>query len=194
MASAAILLADGFETVEALATADVLRRAGVRCELVSCMGTTHLISGQLVQVLADTTLEALVEADGDERPGCLVVPGGMPAVRLLASNEAARGLVARALRDGETLVAAICAGPVLLAQAGLPQGARVAVSPAYADQIPDEARCDEPLAVQERLVTARSMGCVLEFALTLVERLAGPDALRRCRASVGLPCPKEAQA
>ncbi len=192
MARAAILLADGFETVEALATADVLRRAGVRCELVSCMGTTHLISGQLVQVLADTTLEALLEAGDDASPDCLVVPGGMPAVKLLASNAVVCDLVARALRDGETLVAAICAGPVLLAQAGLPQGARVAVSPAYADQVPPEARGDEALAVQERLVTARSMGCVLEFALTLVERLAGPDALKRCKATVGLSRPEEA--
>lgn len=193
MASAAILLADGFETVEALATADVLRRGGVRCDLVSCMATTHLISGQLVQVLADTTLKTLVEAGDDARPGCLVVPGGMPAVKLLAADATVCDLLRRALRDGETLVGAICAGPVLLAQVGLPQGVRVAVSPAYADQVPADSRCDDALVTQGRLVTARSMGCTLEFALALVERLAGPDALRRCTASVGpLSSPREA--
>ena len=165
MARVAILLADGFETAEALTTADVLRRAGIKTRLVSTMDTAHVITAQQVQVTADETLDT---AEGDV--DCYVVPGGTPGVKRLSGNARVRSLLSAAMADPSVTVAAICVFPGL--EGSLPAGTFV----------------DEEVVVDRDLITARSMCCALPFALALVERLAGSEALRKVLGGIGEPC------
>lgn len=184
MARAAILLADGFETCEALVCADVMRRAGIRCALVSTTGASRVMSGQQVQLFAD---ESLDELSREEAPDCVVAPGGIPAVRSLAADEGAMGLLKRAMASGAA-VGASSAACSLLAQAGLPEGARVADMPSLRGLVPAEALVDEDVASCGRIVTARSARFAFEFALALAEAVGGADARRRAAQSMG-PAP-----
>lgn len=181
MTKVAILLADGFETVEALTVADVLRRAGIKTALVSVMGTTHVMTGQQVQVIADTTVDAFDATD----TSCYVVPGGMPAVKRLLANNRVRDMLVRALDDSETIVAASCAGPVALAELGLLAGRRITAFPGCRELFPHGALVDESVVTDGNLITARSTSCSVEFALTLAERLAGTDVTRKVIAGLG---------
>lgn len=181
MAHAAILLADGFETCEALVCADVMRRAGIRCGLVSTTGTSRVMSGQLVQLVADESLGELLR---DGLPGCVVVPGGIPAVRSLSADEDVLGLLRGALSGGSA-VGASSAACALLAQAGLPGGARVVDMPSLRGLVPPDALVDQDVLADGRLVTARSARCALEFALALAEAAGGAEARRRALQSMG---------
>lgn len=183
MARVAILLADGFETAEALTTADVLRRAGIKTRLVSTMDTAHVITAQQVQVTADETLDT---AEGDV--DCYVVPGGTPGVKRLSGNARVRSLLSAAMADPSVTVAAICAGPALLGELGVLEGRKATVFPGLEGSLPAGAFVDEEVVVDRDLITARSMCCALPFALALVERLAGSEALRKVLGGIGKPC------
>lgn len=182
MAKVAILLADGFETVEALIVADLLRRAGIKSRLVSTMGTTHVITGQQIQIIADKTLDTL---DTDVVT-CYVIPGGMPAIKRLIADDRVCEILTRAMENPAVTVAASCAGPVVLAELGLLEGRHVTVFPGCEDLFPPDALVDEPVVVDDDLITARSTGCALQFAITIVEELSGPDVARKVTDGVGL--------
>jgi len=183
MPKAVVLLADGFETVEALTAIDVLRRAGVKSRLVSIMGTAHVISAQQVQVTADKTLDTLDAGVVD----CIVIPGGMPGVKRLMADGRVASLLAEALADPAKTVGAICAGPMVLAENGLLEGRRATVFPGCEDPFPEGCLTDEDIVVDGNLVTARAMSCSLPFAIELVKVLAGPEAAGKVAEGVGNP-------
>ena len=182
MPKVAILLADGFETVEALIVADFLRRAGIKARLVSTMGTTHVITGQQIQIIADKTLDAL----DTSVVTCYVIPGGMPAIKRLIADDRVCEILSRAMENPAVTVAASCAGPVVLAELGLLDDRHVTVFPGCEDLFPADVLVDEPVVIDGNLITARSTGCALQFAITIVEELAGPDAARKVIDGVGV--------
>ena len=108
-----ILLGDGFETVEALTPADLLRRAGVDVALVGINGKT-VVSGQNITVQADITLD---EVKFDEME-MLVLPGGLGGVDNILKSIPAITLIQKAAEQG-LWVTAICAAPTVLAHLGL---------------------------------------------------------------------------
>jgi 4-methyl-5(b-hydroxyethyl)-thiazole monophosphate biosynthesis len=127
MASVAVLLAEGFEEIEAVTIIDVLRRAGIEV-------TTLGVASQSVTGSHGITIEAdALLAQGVDRPWDLVVlPGGMPGAAHLRDDENVQALLRRqGARDG--LVAAICAAPMALGQAGLLEGRRATSYPTFED-------------------------------------------------------------
>ena len=185
MPSVAVLLADGFETVEALAVVDVLRRAGVRTRTVSTMGSCQVISAQQVQVNADERLDACDLAS----VGCLVLPGGLPATRRMAADRRVREL-AGAFASRKALAASGTA-PVLLAELSLLEGRRVSAFPGCEGLIPRQSRSELPVVVDRNLVTTRSVSHVLPYALALVRLVAGSEAADKARAGVGMTAEEE---
>jgi len=167
MTAAVIPLAEGVEEMEAVVVMDVLRRAGW---LVTGAGLTAgpLTASRGVRLLPDTTWAELDLAAFD----ALVVPGGAGGVAALRQD----GRVAAAARDffqrGQW-VAAICAGPLVLQDAGLLAGRRATCHPGVARELTTTPRVDEPVVVDGRLVTSQGAGTVLEFALTLVALVDG---------------------
>lgn len=180
MPKVAILLADGFETAEALTTADILRRAGIRTRLVSTMGTTHVITAQQVQIMADETFDALDQDQVD----CFVIPGGTPGVKRLSADERVVQAIEQALGNPDKTVAAICAGPLLLSSRGLLRGRRVTAFPGLVADASAAALADDAVVVDGNLITARSLSAVLLFSLAVVEHLAGHDIARKVSASI----------
>lgn len=165
---AAVLLADGFEEIEAVTPIDVLRRAGV--EVVTLGVTGKRVKGAHGLVIeADEPV-----AQAPEELDLVVLPGGMPGAENLARSPEVKGLVERVSRAGKR-VAAICAAPaVALAPTGLLAGRRATCYPGFEARFaPDVQASTERVVVDGALVTSRGPGTALEFALALVEQLVG---------------------
>ena len=170
-----ILLGTGFETTEALTAADVLRRANVPVTLTGIGGDT-VTSSHSVTVRADLPVEQVTLEAGD----MVVLPGGLGGVAAIEGSEAAMALIRQAMGDDRLWLAAICAAPTLLARAGLlPPGAHCVCYPgmegalAAAGAVP---LMEQSVVTEGRLVTGRGPGSAFDFALALVEVLAGTAA------------------
>jgi len=171
----ALILAPGFEEVEALTAADFLRRAGVDVKLVG-VGAGRIVGSHDIVVEADVSLEDL-----EGEPEAVVVPGGMPGAENVAAAEKALEMIRKVHAKGG-LVAAICAAPaVVLQPAGVLQGRRVTCYPGFEDRFRGCSFVEERVVVDGNVVTSRGPGTAAEFSIKLVEILAGPEAAEEIR-------------
>ncbi len=167
-----ILLATGFEEIEAIAPCDLLRRAGIPAAFVGVSGKT-VAGSHGIPVTADLTLGELDLTALD----MIVLPGGLEGVKNLAASREAMDAVRFAYDNGKW-VAAICAAPSLLAELGITDGRAAVCYPAG----PIEAKMSKaklqalPTVQDGRVITGTSAGCAVPFGLKLVEALKGPEA------------------
>jgi 4-methyl-5(b-hydroxyethyl)-thiazole monophosphate biosynthesis len=182
MAMCAVLLADGFEEIEAVIVIDVLRRAGVQ---VSVLGASSAGSGAAARKVTGShgiTINvdaALVDVAAlDTRFDAVVLPGGMPGAANLRDSDRVRDFVV-AQQEGGAVVAAVCAGPIALGRFGLLRGRKATCYPGFEGQL-DGAVVDasQPVVVDGDVITSRGVGTSLAFALALVERLVDGDTAR----------------
>ncbi|MFO7807829.1 DJ-1 family glyoxalase III [Guyparkeria sp.] len=173
MASTAlILLAPGFEDLEAITTIDILRRGGIQVE-VAALHKDEVTGARGTAVVSDTNLTLL---DKSRVFDAIVLPGGQPGANNLAADER----VLKRLKDQSVAgrwIAALCAAPKVLATADLLKGRRITHFPGALDA--NEAQgvevIDEAVVVDGNLVTGRGPGVAMDFALALVEQLAGRE-------------------
>ena len=172
-AAVAIMLADGFEEVEALAVADVLYRAGVRSDLISVTDARHVTSSHGIRVVADLMLE-----DVDLSTYALVfLPGGLPGTTNLKATPAIQAEVLRRA-DAREPIAAICAAPSILAELGVLDGRHATANPAFIKAIASGGAIvhENPVVAAEFITTSRGAGTALELGLELVRQLLGDEA------------------
>lgn len=163
MPSVLVILAEGFEEIEAIVPIDVLRRAGAEVIVAALAEGIHVTGRSGITVHADTSLAAIAARDFD----CVLLPGG-PGVKHLRADPRVRTLVQRHHTAGRWL-AAICAAPTVLHEAGvLPT--RYTAHFSVADQLPAISP-DEKVVTDGRVLTSRGAGTALEFGLGLVETL-----------------------
>ena len=167
MKQALVVLADGFEELEAVTVIDVLRRGGVAVT-VAGLGAGPRRGSHDIVLGVDAELDA-VEVEGFD---ALVLPGGMPGARHLRESERVRSLVRRFSRQGK-LVAAICAGPTVLEASGILAGRKATSYPGFELSSADY-RTDD-VVEDGQIVTSRGPATALEFALRLTARLVGPE-------------------
>lgn len=170
---AVVVLATGFEEIEAITPIDVLRRAGVEVVVAGLGGATTVVvvGAHGLGLAVDTTLEHLpAEIDA------VVLPGGLPGAENLANSTEVSQLIQRVAESGG-IVAAICAAPALvLAPSGLLEGKRATCYPGFEERFPRGAQHEEArVVVDGRLITSRGPGTALEFALALVSELVSPE-------------------
>lgn len=165
MAKVLIPLAQGFEEVEALTVADVLRRADI--EVVLAGLKPGLIEGaHAISIVPETTIDAINAAAFD----MVVLPGGQPGTDNLNADVRIHALLQDfALRD--TWIAAICAAPVILTDAGLLQGRHATCYPAYRDRLHGASYADTPFVCDGKIITSQGVGTAISFALKLAELL-----------------------
>ena len=164
MATALVLLAEGFEEIEAVTLIDVLRRGEV-------VVTTASLDGQRVTGSHQISLEAdaLLAAVTVENFDALVLPGG-PAAKTLREDARAQAVIARAAAAGKVL-AAVCAGPTALEAAGVLTGKRATSYPG--NPLPSAHWVEESVVIDGDVITSRGPGTTMAFALAIVERLSG---------------------
>jgi protein deglycase len=176
-------LANGFEEIEAVNVIDILRRADM--EVVTTGLKEGLVEGShKIKVLPDTTLDKIDYRDYDG----LVLPGGAPGFVNLGNDERILKMAREMDREGK-VVGAICAAPSVLIKAGVLQGRKATVSPSGKAQVQACANfSEERVVVDGNLVTSRSPGTALEFALKLVEVLAGENKMQMVKAQTMAIC------
>jgi len=172
---AAVLLADGYEEGESLFLADILRRTGVACDTVS-------IEEQMVRgchdmyVKADRLIRDVEYNDYD----MVIIPGGMPGAANLAKSEPVLEWVRQFMNENK-YVAAICAGPMVLKEAGVSTGRTLTSYPApkyrdmFADAnyIDDNSQMESMVVTDGNLITSRGPATTFPFAFRLAEVLEG---------------------
>jgi len=179
-----IFLADGFEDVEALATNDVLRRGGVATTLVALTDDPQAESSHGVLVTAEAFLPELDTAhEGTTAADVMIFPGGMPGSRNLASCTPLMDLMREHYAAGGT-VAAICAAPgLVLSQLDGWQGKEFTCFEGFEDALIAKGAVytPRPAVRAGRIVTGRSAGHAVAFALEILRGLKGDDAVARVR-------------
>lgn len=164
-----IPLADGFEEIEAVTVIDILRRAGAQVTTAGLVRRT-VTGAHGIVLTADCLLEAALSTTWE----LVVLPGGEQGVEHLGADNRLAQVLKTTLAAGYTL-GAICAAPALLDRLGLVSGQLVSVHPAAVRDlrtaIPSGARVQR----SGRIITGRSAGTAMEFALTLVETLLGRE-------------------
>jgi 4-methyl-5(b-hydroxyethyl)-thiazole monophosphate biosynthesis len=169
MARVLVPLADGCEELEAVTIIDILRRGGI--EVVAAgLKPGPVRASRGVTLLPDTTLEDALRTHFD----LVALPGGKAGMEALRADPRIIALVKRQASEGRH-VAAICAAPAVLAEAGLLAGKRATSYPGFLDAVEGVDLKQDPVVQDERLITSRGPGTALDFALALVEELAGRD-------------------
>lgn len=163
-----LFLADGFEEIEALATVDLLRRAGIDVETVSVNKTLAVKGANGIEVAADIML-----ADCPDEAALYICPGGMPGASNLAANaRVCELLTAQHERGGK--VAAICAAPgVVLAPLGILNGYDATCYPGFEEALAaGGANYKKQRVVRDRnVITANGPSSAIPFALSIIEAL-----------------------
>lgn len=168
--AAYVLLAEGFEEIEAVTPIDLMRRAGIEVYTVA-VAENPVKGSHGIPITADLSGEGLKLPDDAQ---LVFLPGGGLGTENLAKSP----LVADVLREAaarDILIAAICAAPTVLNKAGLLSGRRVTAFPDVQKSLTDSQVTGGGVEVDGKIITGRSAGVALSFAHTLVAALAGRD-------------------
>ena len=174
-----MLLGTGFEETEAIAPLDILRRADVKVLTVGIDGKT-VCGSHKIPVVADITLEEMDLTEMD----MIVIPGGMGGVASLRACPAALEALKFGWDNGK-YVAAICAGPTVLADLGITDGRHATCYPGQEIHM-GNAKMEKDAAVvaDGRLITGTSAGCAIPFGLALAEALVGKEAAKKVKEQI----------
>ncbi|MEO1767996.1 DJ-1 family glyoxalase III [Thiobacter aerophilum] len=169
MARVLVPLAEGFEELEAVTIVDLLRRAGVEV-ITAGLKPGPVKASRGTVIVPDTTLDEALGQDYD----MVVLPGGMPGAKHLNEDPRVKDLLRR-MADSGKFTGAICAAPMVLAEAGLLSGRKATSYPGFVDRmgLKDVTYVNEPVVQDGKVITSRGPGTAMDFALTLIEALAG---------------------
>ena len=168
-----VLLGTGFEEIEALTPVDLLRRAGVEVKTVGLNGKI-VYGGHAIGVEADLTIDELDVNDAE----MIVLPGGLGGVASIRGCEKALEAV-KAVANAGKYIAAICAGPTVLAELGLLTGVQTTCYPGQIPNMKDAVVVENAACVTDgKVITGTSAGTAVPFALALIEALKGVEAAK----------------
>lgn len=158
-----LFLADGFEEVEAVATADVIRRAGIDLCLVGV--TDDVVCGTHgMEIKADRRDVNLDDIEG------VILPGGMPGTLNLKKNSMVNKTLEYCHENGK-LIAAICAAPMVIGELGYLDGRDAVCFPGFEDNLGDANIMNDGVVRDGRYITAKGAGKALEFGAAIVDYL-----------------------
>ena len=174
-----MLLGTGFEETEAIAPLDLLRRAGVEIMTVG-------INGKIIYGSHNIGIETDIElAEMDlTKLDMVIIPGGLGGVASIRASESAMNALKFAWDNGK-FVAAICAGPTVLADLGITSCKKATCYPGCEEGMGDAIMIPDAAAVTDgRLITGTSAGCAVAFGLELIKALKGKAEAERIRKQI----------
>ena len=178
---ACVLLAEGFEEVEAITPIDYLRRAGVEVTIMG-VGGLEIKGSHGIGVRAEVRL-----GKDDDGPlyDAIILPGGGPGAKRLAESKDVVSLILRHYTAGK-IVAAICASPavVLHGACNLLQGKRFTGFPGTEAQVRGGLAVAQRVVIDGNLITSKSAGTAGEFAVAIASALVGGEAAAKVSESV----------
>ena len=174
-----MLLGTGFEETEAIAPLDLLRRAGVEVATVG-------INGKIIKGSHNIGIEADIEIGEMDLTNLemIILPGGLGGVASARASQQAMDALKYAW-DNDKYVAAICAGPTVLADLGITTGMNATCYPGCEGGMGSAFIIeDAAVVVDEKLITGTSAGCAIPFGLALVEALKGTETAEAIAAQI----------
>ena len=176
-----LLLAPGFEEIEALAVVDILRRAEATVVIAATTGAAGaFITGRnSMMVIADRLLDDVLDEEFD----MVVLPGGLLGTQNLKSDPRVERLVTRLFNAG-SYVTAICAATTVLQKIGVTSGRRVTCHPSVVEELAGCEYVDERVVVDGSIITSQGPGTAIEFGYSLVEALYGADKVAEVNSGV----------
>lgn len=178
-----ILLANGFEEIEALATVDIIRRAGIDIQMASVEGVRAVTGAHGISVMAD----CLIRRGDIEQSEGIILPGGMPGAETLRKNAAVRKLV-QVMASKNALVAAICAAPMVLGDVGVLKGRKATCYPGFEKWLQGADYQEEAFVVEDgQFITAKGPGVTVPFALSIARRFVSEDTVNSVSQGMILP-------
>lgn len=165
-----LLLGTGFEETEAVAPLDLLRRAGVDVLTVGVTGKI-VYGSHNIGIEADITIEEMDLTDLE----MIILPGGLGGVTSARNSQPALDALDFAWKNGK-FVAAICAGPTVLADLHITDEKNATCFPGCEEGMGNARMIPEAACVRDgRLITGTSAGCAIPFGLALIEALKGKE-------------------
>lgn len=171
MSKVVVLLAEGFEEIEALTPVDLLRRAGIEVITASITREREVMGSHGIPVIADTTVSAL-----SELADALFLPGGLKGTNNLKDSAETADLILAYLAAGKYLTA-ICAAPTVFGRMGILHGMKATCYPGLEEQLTGAQWTGEDVnvAVDGQFITSRGAGTSMDFALKLIEILISKE-------------------
>jgi len=179
MKQVCVLLADGFEEVEALTAVDLLRRARVYVDTVSITDEYKVHGAHGINVQT----EDLFDEVNFEEFDMIVLPGGMPGTTNLMQHSGVRQIVTAFAQAGK-YVGAICAAPMVLEDLGLLQDKKATCYPSCEENLKSAVLTGAPVTVDGNIITSRGVGTAIDFSLELIEKLVGSEMAKKIASDI----------
>lgn len=178
MVKVLVPLADGCEELEAVTIIDLLRRAGI--EVVTAGLKPGIVQASRgVRLVPDLTLDVALQDDYD----MVVLPGGMPGATHLKEDVRIIELLKK-MAAAQKFTAAICAAPMVLVEAGILDGKKATSYPGFLDALPGVTVSSAAVVQDGKVLTSRGPGTAMDFALALVDVLAGAEKRQQVEAAL----------
>ena len=169
MSKIAVFFVDGFEEIEGLTVVDLCRRAGITVDMVSVMDKKEVMGAHQIPIGCDLMFDELKKDSYD----MVVLPGGA-GHRSLEAHEGLMALVDEYFK-GDKYVAAICASPSILGRRGILTGKKACCFPSFEEHLQGAEVTFDNVCVDGKVITSRSMGTSIDFALAIIEALEGRE-------------------
>ena len=189
-----VMLADGFEEIEALAPVDLLRRAGIE---VVTVGAELVKGSRGISVATDMRVNDFLEdCNKNGLPDAIVVPGGLNGTKNLASCKKANDLILK-MWEEKKLVCAICAAPVIvLSPLGILKNKNFTCYPSmendfaefagnnWEEKVLGSVHHTENVVIDGNLITSRGAGTALDFSFAIIQALCGKEIMEQVKKSI----------
>lgn len=166
----AIILANGFEEIEALCPLDMLRRAGLDVKTISITDSKTVIGSHGIPVIADMTADEIDISSFSD----VIFPGGMPGAKNIDEWQRTDELIEHVIKNGGRL-AAICAAPMILGKRGYLKDKKAVCYPGFEETLIGAHVKNCSVVTDGSITTARGMGVALDFAKELVKLFSGKE-------------------
>jgi len=166
MKKVALILAVGFEEIEALTPVDVLRRANIEVTTISITDSKLVTGAHNITIVTDTTFK---ESDFNLFDA-IILPGGMPGTNNLNAHQELKELLINFSKNNK-LIGAICAAPLVLGELGLLKNKSAICYPGFEQHLIGANLINQSVVKDTNIVTANGVGAAMQFALYLVEEL-----------------------
>lgn len=161
-----VLLADGFEEIEALTVVDILRRANIDVQMVSISNEIFVTGAHNITVKSDINIDMVQNS----AMAMLILPGGMPGTDNLEKSQEVIDLITYA-NENKKNIAAICAAPKILGKMNLLKGKSAVCYPGYEGELIGANVSKNDVVIDGNIITSKAAGTASSFAFTLIEVL-----------------------